>query len=90
MKVLPVPEAPTNTRGSSCWMARFKKYSCFKVSDVGTIRFSPLPDGAELRTLKLHLVQFVRKLHFVSQFNCSELQRPHNGCQKLWFLSRYL
>ena len=27
MKVFPVPDLPTITSGSSCWMLRFRKYS---------------------------------------------------------------
>ena len=50
MKVLPVPLGPTMASGNSCWMTRFRKYSCLIVSDVGTMRLSVPPVGEVLKT----------------------------------------
>ena len=51
MNVFPVPLGPIMVSGNSCWMARFRKYSCLRVSDVGTTRLSPLVDGVTVYTL---------------------------------------
>ena len=45
IKVFPVPLGPTIASGNSCCIARFRKNSCFSVSDVGTTRLSPLVEG---------------------------------------------